>query len=96
MVAKVVDFGTVVVGELSHATVVLNNSGTKPLRYTFGCPTHPNVKLETPAGTIPPGLKLTVRLSVKADKSQTIRSSFIWRTRDGETVIPIFAKIVDI
>jgi hypothetical protein len=95
MVERVVDFGTVAVGEVGRASVVLANPAAKPLRYTFGLPASPLVKLETPPGTIPPGLKLTATLTVKADQPQMIRSSFVWRTVDGECVIPIFARIVD-
>jgi hypothetical protein len=95
MAERVVDFATVRVGEVGRASVVLANPAAKPLRYTFGLPGSPHVKLETPAGTIPPGLKLTATLTVKADEPQMIRSSFVWRTPDGECAIPIFAKSVD-
>jgi hypothetical protein len=94
MVERVVDFGTVRVGEIARGTVVLDNPGTKPLRCTFTPPAHASLKLETPAATIPPGLKLTVTVAVKSDVPQMIRSSFIWRTPDRECVIPIFARIV--
>jgi hypothetical protein len=94
-VDRVIDFGTVKVGEIAYFTFQLPNNGTKPLKFKFEMPAHPCLRVESLPGTIPPGLKLTVKLSVQADRPQVIRSGFTWRTSDGQASIPVFARIVE-
>jgi hypothetical protein len=94
-VGRVIDFGTVKVGEIAYFTFQLPNNGTRPLKFKFEMPTHPCVRVESVPRTVPPGLKLTVKLSVQADRPQMVRSEFTWRTSDGEASIPVLAWIVE-
>jgi hypothetical protein len=88
------DFGEVPVGKTGYATVPISNSGTKPLHFTIGPPTHPDVRFESLPGIIPVGLKTILRLSVRSEKPQSLRGSFTVRTAEGEMPISIAGTII--
>lgn len=90
-----IDFGLVNVGETATETIEVLNTTSKPIHYSFSKPDHPDVQVLTLPGVFMPGLTLRIRVSLCSKTPQGIGTSFILRTSQGDTVIPVYATIVE-
>ena len=90
-----VDFGIVSLGKTVSASFDIQNTGTKPLHYTVTYPENKDVEINTLPGTVMPGLKVKIQLTLHARKIGQITTSFDFKSPLGDLSIPVSATIID-
>jgi hypothetical protein len=95
LVPEQFSFGTITGDQPITASLVLANTGDRPLHYAFSQINNPRVRLLSIPGVVFPGLKVHIQVGVDAAPPQVIETAFRILTNNGSQVtVPITATIV--
>ncbi|OHT03164.1 hypothetical protein TRFO_06840 [Tritrichomonas foetus] len=90
-----IDFGTVKSNQQVTASLKIQNTGERPLHYSYTHILHPSLKVISIPGTIFPGLKTTIKVELSPSPPQEISTEFSIITQGFELLIPVKAHIIE-